>query len=487
MQLTLPIPELDGVPEGEPRPPDRIYCNRSLRLDQIAWVGFDMDYTLAVYRQAQMDRLTLEAALAKLVDGGYPPWLLACDYRPEFPIRGLLVDRKLGNVLKMDRYAYVTRAYHGTRELTKEERRAAYHTRRLRPGSARYHWVDTLYALPEVTLYAAAVDALEGRGMAVDFDALFGDVREAVDASHQDGSILDRILADPDAHVERDPRLGHTLHQLRSSGKRIFLLTNSGPEYTESMMAHLLAGGPSDYTSWRSYFDLIVTFARKPSFFSGKAPFRPAGGGAPIAPEGLARGEVYTGGNRDGLEEKLGVASDRVLYVGDHIYGDVLAAKKQTAWRTLMIVQEMAQELETHRRLAPAIERLGELDAHRVRLHDELRHHQARSKQLEKRKAEGELSPADEAERIRHRHAAMRLRNRTRITDAEHEALEDRVADAFHPYWGSLFKAGPELTSFGNQVERYAGLYTSRVTNLLRYSPMHYFRSPNDQMPHELA
>jgi len=43
-----------------------------LRLDQVKVVGFDMDYTLAIYRQAEMDRLSIEATVAKLVDRGYP-------------------------------------------------------------------------------------------------------------------------------------------------------------------------------------------------------------------------------------------------------------------------------------------------------------------------------------------------------------------------------------------------------------------------------
>ena len=82
--------------------------------------------------------------------------------------------------------------------------------------------------------------------------------------------------------------------------------------------------------------------------------------------------------------------------------------------------------------------------------------------------------------------AIDRLRARLKSVNEEHERLEDRVDRAFHPFWGSLLKAGPEMSSFGDQVEAYACLYTTRVSNLGRYSPMHYFRSPRDRMPHEL-
>ena len=55
----------------------------------------------------------------------------------------------------------------------------------------------------------------------------------------------------------------------------------------------------------------------------------------------------------------------------------------------------------------------------------------------------------------------------------------------FNPYWGLMFKEGNENCRFGEQVEHYACLYTSRVSNLLFYSPMQYFRSPREAMPHE--
>ena len=52
-------------------------------------------------------------------------------------------------------------------------------------------------------------------------------------------------------------------------------------------------------------------------------------------------------------------------------------------------------------------------------------------------------------------------------------------------YWGLVFKEGNENSRFGEQVEDYADLYTSRVSNFLYYSPMQVFRSPRATMPHE--
>lgn len=42
----------------------------------------------------------------------------------------------------------------------------------------------------------------------------------------------------------------------------------------------------------------------------------------------------------------LGVKGKEVLYVGDHIYGDIVRSKKEWGWRTFLIVPELFQELK---------------------------------------------------------------------------------------------------------------------------------------------
>ena len=48
-----------------------------------------------------------------------------------------------------------------------------------------------------------------------------------------------------------------------------------------------------------------------------------------------------------------------------------------------------------------------------------------------------------------------------------------------------MFKEGNENSRFGEQVQDYADLYTSRVANFLYYSPMQVFHSPRATMAHE--
>ena len=33
------------------------------------------------------------------------------------------------------------------------------------------------------------------------------------------------------------------------------------------------------------------------------------------------------------------------MYIGDHIFGDILKSKKENGWRTFLVVPELSQEL----------------------------------------------------------------------------------------------------------------------------------------------
>lgn len=496
-QLDLPLTGL--IPQPEPtRIPRarRVFVNRNLKMANIDWVGFDMDYTLAIYNQAEMDRLSIRATVDKLAKRGYAEELVrGIDYKIDFAIRGLLIDKRYGHILKMDRFKVVQKGYHGLRELSREEVRALYQQKKIRPNSARYHWIDTLYALSEAVIYTGVVDAYERRGVELDFARLFTDIRECIDEAHRDGTILDEVNRDLPRYVDRDPLLAQTLHKLRSAGKRLFLLTNSRWQYTEKMMTYLLGGAMPEYPSFRHYFDAVIVAASKPAFFQEARPLmRRDGPELKPATLPLERGSIYEGGNLSDFEMAIGVTGDRILYVGDHIYGDILRSKKESAWRTAMIIQEMEAEVVAHEACRELHRKSSELEQRREELEDQLRYYQQRYKDLTRKVDDegknGNGSPrtngAADVDRARVKRAVERIRGQLRHVDADATVTEREIAQRFHPYWGSLLKEAHETSSFGDQVEEYACVYTSRVSNLLSYSPLQYFRSPRDLLPHEL-
>ena len=474
-------------------PPARqVFVNRTLRMDKIEAVGFDMDYTLAIYQLRQMEELAFRMTAGQLVAKcGYPAALIEVPYDPDFVIRGVVVDKLHGNLFKMDRHNHVGRGVHGRRPIPVEALHRLYREEKIHLSSPRFAWLDTLFALPEGCLFAEAIELLERGGAEVGYGKLFDDIREAIDTVHRDGSLKAVVLADLPRYLVRDPELGPALHKLRSGGKRLFLLTNSHADYTDAVMRHVLDGVLPEYASWRSYFDAVITDAAKPGFFGEQRPLlllRPDGTVAGEATS-LERGKTYQGGDLARLEELLGVGGDRVLYVGDHIYGDILRSRKSSLWRTALVVEELERELDwldSHRDV------LGELDGlerRRVQLEDAVASHRTALNQAERRRDKapaGEGARAEEeSRRIRKELDALRgaLREAGERIDALARALETGV----NPTWGFLFKEGNENSRFGEQVEDYACLYTSRASNFGYYSPIERFRSPRAAMPHERA
>ena len=57
-----------------------------------------------------------------------------------------------------------------------------------------------------------------------------------------------------------------------------------------------------------------------------------------------------------------------------------------------------------------------------------------------------------------------------------HSQLLEAHHQRFHKIWGQLMKTGYQNSRFAHQVERFACLYTSHVSNLSFYSPNKSYR-----------
>lgn len=475
----------------------RIFANRNLKMRTLEYVGFDMDYTLAPYTQA-MEQLQVQLTVERLVEQkGYDPELLNWQYDPNFAIRGLVVDKRLGNIVKMDGHRYISRVFHGTQEMGAEVRRESYSNERIRMSRKRYAIIDTLFAVPEAWIFAKLVDFIDAQPQkrkTKSYRKIWEDVRTTIDRLHADQSLKDIIRQDIGTYVEDDPALADALHRLRQGRKKLFLMTNSYGPYSNAVMTYLLDGKRDDYPRWQDYFDIIVVGAKKPGFFSKREPFLELN--ANLEPRkkavrALRPGVIYQGGNILDFEALAEAGGDRVLYVGDHIYGDILRSKKDTAWRTAMIVPELERELRLYEELNDRFERRNELETHRRQIDQELREQDALLRSLRDYGSGGGGQFSDE-EKQAFEHARRIAKNTVRRLERalsrclkEMWTLSTDLEDTFNPNWGMLFKSRAEHSLFGDQVEDFACLYTSRVSNFGQYSPYQYFRTPRDLLPHE--
>ncbi len=473
----------------------RVFCNRNLRMDSIDLVGFDMDYTLALYNQELMEQLSIQLTLDRLIDDcGYPEEIRDLNYEANRAIRGTVVDLELGNVFKMDRHAHVGRVYHGRRELDRDERKAQYRNSRIALSEPRYKWIDTLFGLPEAVMYVTLVDHYDRQETRPGYTKLFKDIRMCIDKAHSDDSLKSTIKANLSKYVIKDERLAEMIHKLRSSGKKTFLLTNSYYAYTREVMSYLLDGARKAYPSWRNYFDVVIVGGKKPGFFTKRNPFIALDPDTGIEQEDtvktLSRDKVYLNGNIVDFENMTGISGERVLYIGDHIYGDILKLKRSHMWRTVMVIQELEGENSTAERVSGQIRDLGLLDRRRRNLASEIDYEITMLKRLQKIIDDASnheaLAPRLEEAKTQAKRSLDSLRDRHRLMVEEVRALEKNIERAYNPYWGAMFREGNENSRFGEQVSDYADLYTSRASNFVYYSPLRYFRAPRRQMPHEL-
>lgn len=99
--------KLDKSLSTKRRNMQRIFVNRSMHLEKIKFFGFDMDYTLAVYKTPDFESFSFDLVKQRLIDMGYPIEIAAFIYDPTFPVRGLWFDTENGNLLKVDAYGNI--------------------------------------------------------------------------------------------------------------------------------------------------------------------------------------------------------------------------------------------------------------------------------------------------------------------------------------------------------------------------------------------
>ncbi len=467
---------------------EKIYCNRSLNMSHILAVGFDMDYTLAVYKPS-LEALAYQQTLQKLVNLGYPSEILQWQFDWNYMVRGLVIDKLRGNIIKMDRHRYVKVAYHGFERLPRDHRRGVYASDTKNSyEEPEFAVIDTLFGLADGYLFSQLVELKDKLGSALpnSYPQIYKDVRMAIDLCHRDGSIKTIVSKNPRDFVVFDPNLRMSLESIKASGKKLFLATNSLWAFTNTIMSFLFGQTPdTPDPDWHEMFDVVITGAAKPGFFNYNAPIYEV-----TQSDGLLKNtelinkqnKIYQGGNYKDLHSFLEISSgSQVLYVGDHIYGDILRSKKELGWRTMLVIQE----------LAPEIKKLKEFENTRLNYENDFEKKELIEKKIQKiikdlrnNSLIAETAESIEMEEDLKNQLLMLLKDKEVLREDLRVLMKSYHAQ-FHPTWGQLMKTGHQNSRFAAQVESYACLYTSKVTNLRYYHPNHSFRSTRDLMPHD--
>ena len=437
-----------------------IYTNRVLNLSQIKGIGFDMDYTLVEYHTKEFEGFVHFSVLDCLVKHKkYPVEVKRLNFDFDQVIQGLVIDRSEGNILKLSRYGKVKQAFHGTKELSYNEIKRTYNNRVIELNDHNIQSLDTSFSIANGVLFLQLVDLVDLKKITVTYTKLSYDIKEMIDLIHRDGSLKKEVTSNRDKYVIKNPKIAKYLERLKRDGKKLLMITNSDYLYSNKMMEFAFDPYLKDHQSWRELFEVVITFAMKPRFFTGSFPFLKVDPKTGLMEnyEGSVATGIYQGGNSNQLQNDLGIEGEDFLYLGDHIFGDVVSIKKTCNWRTALVLSPLKEEMSG----------IKNSSALQTEIHAMMK------------------------EKVKHEHILKKNNDRSQLEKINelNAKISDRVQKIkthFNPSWGELMRAGAEESRFADQVEKYACIYMERVSDLDEYTSDFYFRPLRRYLPHEL-
>jgi len=449
-----------------------VYVNRMLNLKKIKLIGFDMDYTLVGYHAEAFERLTYDLSCKRLTgEYKYPGEVSTLKFDFKRAILGLVIDKRNGNVLQLSRHSKVKMAYHGLEEIDYRMRKNLYQNIAIDLSTPYFQSLDTSFAISYGVLFSQLVQLKKEGAALPDYYKLADDINQVIDSLHKDGSLKSVLKKNFSTYVKQDPKVASLLERYRDYGKKLMIITNSDYLYTRALLDYAVNPFLKQHEKWQDLFDIVITFADKPRFFELPSRFlsiNPDNGQMSNFEGKLDKG-VFQGGWFGKLQKDMNVQGNEILYLGDHIYGDVVSIKKRCDWRTGLVLGDLEEEIEAIHRsediqkeIDNLMERKGKLERKINQL--DIEWHEGKRK---KKPAIGHLF--DETDILNARISELLVQNKS----------------FFNPWWGEILRTGSEESRYAEQLERYACIYMTKVSDLYDYSPKTYFRPLKRIMPHE--
>ena len=450
-----------------------IFCNRTLNLKKIKHIGLDMDHTLVRYHSENFESLAYESMKKKLVEMfGYPKSVLDLEFDYKRAIRGLVLDRATGNILKVSRFGMVKEAYHGLKKIDFEDQKRKFGTKFIDLRESNFDCVDTTFSISHTCLFAQIIDLKSKDVVTFDFLEIAEHLAVALDESHRDGSVKDEVIKNPDKYIKKSPEIVEGIRKFKKHGKKFFIATNSDYKYTNELLNFAINPFLEEGETWSDLFDYTFTICMKPRFFDLSAPLLKINlnnnsmenWDADIVPG------VYQGGSANLLSENFKATGDQILYVGDHIYGDILTLKKKCGWRTALVVDELENEIMQNQKTVLYNTEIKLLMSQKMELEGHL--NELIGDRLEKECDDYELE--------------KKIQDKIIKLDKKISPLIEKTKAVYNQHWGPVMRAGVEESQFAIQVEGFSDIYMPSLENLLENSPRYYFRAYIRKMAHDL-
>ncbi len=434
-----------------------------------------MDHTLIRYNSKNFESLVFKLAVEQLVEHKkYPELIKSLKFKFDDAVRGLILDSKNGNILKLSRYGAIRHSFHGTKQINFAEQKKIYRSIYVDLNDPNYFAIDTSFSIAFCVLYSQLVDLKDENLYELpNYSSIALDVLSVVDQIHSDGNLKSKITKDLANYVLKEPEVVEGLKRYLRYGKKIFILTNSEFFYTKLLLDYAINPFLSEGDTWESLFEYVITLANKPRFFYDKLKFLTVDPttGTMTNLQGKITPGVYQGGCATKFTEDLEINGDEILYIGDHIYGDIVRLKKDCNWRTALVVEELGQEIDSQEK-ALLVEKkiVASMDVKKI---------------LEEKYLEF-LTGDIEENSHKHETELHDLQKQISTIDAEISKLLKEEQKFYNDKWGRVFRAGAEESYFAHQVDRFACIYMEKLADLLQQSPLTYFRAHRRILAHDV-
>lgn len=454
----------------------KVYVNRTLNLKKIRYIGFDMDHTLVRYNSRNFEALAHKTMLKKLVEElGYPMAITEFPFEYERAQRGLVVDKNRGNVLKLSRFGGIRVSYHGLHPIDYSTQKRLYKSTYVDLRDPVYSIVDTTFSIAFAALFAQLVEMKDSKdGVPLPpYERMADDLIMVLDRAHRDGTLKGQVAKDLDKYIIPDKGVAEGLERFAKHGKKVFLLTNSDFFYTRLLLDHTITPYLKEHKHWSQVFEFVIISAQKPRFFVDDLKFLkidPRDGRMENFEGPLTQG-IYQGGSAKIFTDNLSVAPDEILYIGDHIYGDIVRLKKDCAWRTALVVEELENEIQQTRAAEKATEKINALMEKKLPLETEI---------------DRLISERIEAGNEKNEPRVSQLLKTIAELDGQIAGQIKQQQKHFNPYWGEIMRVGIEESFFAYQVERFACIYMTKLSDFLTQSPRTYYRAAKRALAHEI-
>lgn len=441
-------------------------------MKKISHIGLDMDHTLVQYHSEDFERLSYESMKTKLIKRGYSKEIATFEFDYDRAIRGLVIDKASGNIFKVSRYGMVRETYHGLSKVDFKDQKKQFGAKFIDLNDPNFDCVDTNFSISHACLFSQIVDFKKNNPTKSfpDFPDLSADLISVLDESHRDGSIKDEVTKNPEKYVKRSEEIVRGIEKFKKHGVKFFIATNSDYAYTDKILTFAIDPYVENGT-WRDLFEHTFTLCLKPRFFHTNSPLLKIDSDTGLMEnwdKEIVPG-VYQGGSANLLANQLDVLGDNILYVGDHIYGDILMLKKNCGWRTALVVEELAEEIGQNQKALAVTSKIKMLMNQKLELEYFLNN-------LAGERLEKGIDKKDQERKVL---------DQIRVLDDKLVPLIQSRSKFYNKYWGSVMRAGVEESQFAHQVEGYSDIYMASIKDLLAESPRTYFRSYIRKMAHD--